>query len=314
MTHVQFASTILACFLAATTIGNPVYAGLISDRVSVVYSGNSFRLSNGEAVKLVYVDSKNQTFNVVCKEPDATVMAKQLLLKGRVHTKNLGFDEDGNSLAVIMVNNIDFVRELHQAGACKIAPGPIQVIPKQDIAIYLKSGRLDKAINKFKPTPSGDLPEAYWQHAYNDLVADGATEVRIPGGRVDILNDTYAIEVDRAGKWHEAIGQALHYADATGRKPAIALFDDGSPGAADHIARAKKIATQQGIKMDVINEHVPQGYQPMSNLRQTSVPSSWTGGGSGGNNYKLYKGERGGVYYINDRGNKTYVDRSLYRD
>jgi hypothetical protein len=41
--------------------------------------------------------------------------------------------------------------------------------------------------------------------------------------RVDCLTDEYAIEVDWTGKWAEAIGQALYYSWATGRKPGIIL-------------------------------------------------------------------------------------------
>jgi len=45
--------------------------------------------------------------------------------------------------------------------------------------------------------------------------------------RVDLLNDEYAIEVDWAPKWAEAIGQSLYYATVTGRKPAIILLTKG---------------------------------------------------------------------------------------
>lgn len=50
-------------------------------------------------------------------------------------------------------------------------------------------------------------------------------EVKCRGGRCDILTDKYTIEVDRASKWHEAIGQAVHYSITLKRKPCIALFD-----------------------------------------------------------------------------------------
>lgn len=42
--------------------------------------------------------------------------------------------------------------------------------------------------------------------------------------RVDCLTDEYAIEVDFAKKWAEAIGQSLHYAHMTGRKPAVGFI------------------------------------------------------------------------------------------
>jgi len=42
--------------------------------------------------------------------------------------------------------------------------------------------------------------------------------------RVDCLTNTYAIEVDFAGKWAEAIGQALFYSAETGKKPGILII------------------------------------------------------------------------------------------
>lgn len=53
----------------------------------------------------------------------------------------------------------------------------------------------------------------------------GQIEVRLPDQtRVDCLTDEYAIEIDFANKWKQAIGQSLHYALVTGKKPAIALI------------------------------------------------------------------------------------------
>lgn len=42
--------------------------------------------------------------------------------------------------------------------------------------------------------------------------------------RVDILTETYAIEVDWSKKWAEAVGQAIYYSKMTGKKPAIILL------------------------------------------------------------------------------------------
>ncbi|QYY35414.1 hypothetical protein [Ruficoccus sp. ZRK36] len=50
-------------------------------------------------------------------------------------------------------------------------------------------------------------------------------EISLPNGtRCDILTDEYAIEVDFADKWAEAIGQSLNYAAQTGRRAAIILI------------------------------------------------------------------------------------------
>lgn len=44
------------------------------------------------------------------------------------------------------------------------------------------------------------------------------------GSRVDCLTDEYAVEVDFARKWTEAIGQSLYYAHKTDRAPGILLI------------------------------------------------------------------------------------------
>lgn len=42
--------------------------------------------------------------------------------------------------------------------------------------------------------------------------------------RCDCLTSKYAIEFDFASKWAEAIGQSLHYARLTGKRPGIVLI------------------------------------------------------------------------------------------
>lgn len=51
----------------------------------------------------------------------------------------------------------------------------------------------------------------------------GQTEVTLTGGRADIVNDVYAIEVEFANKWKNAIGQALWYGLQTTKQPGIVL-------------------------------------------------------------------------------------------
>ena len=53
----------------------------------------------------------------------------------------------------------------------------------------------------------------------------GYDEFRTKDGTyVDCLTKDYAIEAEYDYNWKEAIGQALHYADATDRKPGILLI------------------------------------------------------------------------------------------
>ena len=56
------------------------------------------------------------------------------------------------------------------------------------------------------------------------LFTNPKAKVRVKYGRVDLLTGEFAIEVDRLSKFHEGIGQALHYAEETGKKPGLALF------------------------------------------------------------------------------------------
>jgi hypothetical protein len=57
------------------------------------------------------------------------------------------------------------------------------------------------------------------------LSIGGYDEYRTKNGTyVDCLTKDYAIEAEYDYNWKEAIGQALHYADATDRKPGILLI------------------------------------------------------------------------------------------
>ena len=76
--------------------------------------------------------------------------------------------------------------------------------------------------------PSGEAkhlhPERWYQERWCKA-HNGIMEYRLSDGtRVDCLTDEYAVEVEFAEKWAEAIGQALYYAAMTGRKPAILLI------------------------------------------------------------------------------------------
>jgi hypothetical protein len=69
-------------------------------------------------------------------------------------------------------------------------------------------------------------PEAHeseWSEALA-AVLGGRTEAATDHGRVDVLTDRFAIEVDRLAKWHESIGQASHYSETTKKRPAVALI------------------------------------------------------------------------------------------
>ncbi|HAQ36972.1 MAG TPA: hypothetical protein DCX89_09190 [Saprospirales bacterium] len=70
---------------------------------------------------------------------------------------------------------------------------------------------------------AGQRPEAYYVDWLDEHYFHGEREVVLPGGRADIVNDTYAIEVEKAPNWKNSIGQALWYGLQTNKKPGIVL-------------------------------------------------------------------------------------------
>lgn len=67
--------------------------------------------------------------------------------------------------------------------------------------------------------------------------------------RVDLLSDRYAIEVDWAPKWAEAIGQALYYAEVTGREPAVLLLVRDFRGEARYVYRAQTVCARLRLRL-----------------------------------------------------------------
>jgi hypothetical protein len=89
------------------------------------------------------------------------------------------------------------------------------------------------------------------------LHSQGRLEFPVPYGRVDILTNDFAIEVDDLDKFHEGIGQALHYAEATGRQPGLALFVVRSTDMnSDKLEYVKKLCAYYGITVWYINEEL----------------------------------------------------------
>lgn len=81
------------------------------------------------------------------------------------------------------------------------------------------------------PAFPGDLdglPAGEHESFYRDRWAKhcgGDTEVVQPDGtRVDVQTDTHAIEIERAARWRDGIGQALAYGLQSNRRPALVLI------------------------------------------------------------------------------------------
>lgn len=82
---------------------------------------------------------------------------------------------------------------------------------------------------------------------------NGNTEYRLEdASRVDIITDEYAIEVDWAKKWSEAIGQSLYYAKQTNKRAGIVLIIKDYENEEKYIKRLMSVACNYGITVWLI--------------------------------------------------------------
>ena len=94
---------------------------------------------------------------------------------------------------------------------------------------------------------AAQFTESDWQVAFNKKVAHGKLEAKVATGRIDILTDTHAIEVDYARNYHAAIKQALQYAAETKKKPGIALIRDDARDTVQAVRAGQKLAEEAGV-------------------------------------------------------------------
>lgn len=88
--------------------------------------------------------------------------------------------------------------------------------------------------------------EREYQECWCMQVGGEAEYVLGDGCRVDCLTDEYAVEVDFADKWAEAVGQSLYYAYQTGRKPGVLLIME-EPGDDRYLKRFRVLAERYQI-------------------------------------------------------------------
>ena len=117
---------------------------------------------------------------------------------------------------------------------------------------------------------AAQFTESDWQVAFNNKVTHGKLEVEIATGRIDILTDTNAIEVDYARNYRAAIKQALQYAAETKKTPGIALIMDGVQDTRQAAQAGKKLAEKAGVTFWLINDYVSE-----SNLTRTVEQHYW---------------------------------------
>lgn len=94
----------------------------------------------------------------------------------------------------------------------------------------------------------------------------GRTEQRIEGGRIDVLTDRYAVEVEFPHKWHEGLGQALHYANASGKQGVLAViaYAQGEANlqgkSRQQLEMIEKLCRANDIKMVVLFPNRPEEF------------------------------------------------------
>ena len=110
------------------------------------------------------------------------------------------------------------------------------------------------------------LPERHYQDIFAAQVG-GRTEVAAGDGtRCDILTDSYAIEVDFARKWGEAIGQSLNYGFQFNRQAGIVLILE-KPSDQKHLIRVNSIIQHYGLPIKVWEVRAyEQGSGPTSSI------------------------------------------------
>ena len=100
--------------------------------------------------------------------------------------------------------------------------------------------------------------ESSYQHAYCSAVGGVEEYVLSDRTRVDCLTDTHAIEFDFADKKYEAVGQALHYAVMTDKKPGIVLILDKKyqDRQMHYYNRLVKIGEVYGILVEYVTDDI----------------------------------------------------------
>ncbi len=113
-----------------------------------------------------------------------------------------------------------------------------------------------------------DAAEKTWSAALAHRLG-GRVEVQLPAGRADVVTERFAIEVERLTKWKEGVGQSLYYAQATGKRPALALILP-SADAPTALSEIERLCVTEGIRLLLLRRDCgsAQGVPPFTPGRQ----------------------------------------------
>lgn len=102
--------------------------------------------------------------------------------------------------------------------------------------------------------------ESEYQRLWCSNAGGRAEYVLADKTRVDCLTDEYAVEVDFARKWAEAIGQALYYGSVTGKTPAVLLIME-RPTDTRYLLRLERVSRTTDFKiMTITPSYLSEGH------------------------------------------------------
>jgi hypothetical protein len=117
-------------------------------------------------------------------------------------------------------------------------------------ATILLSASLTLACTAKEPATPGKHPEKWYQDEAVKKIG-GTTEHRVDNGRVDILTDTHAIEVEFAAKWKNAIGQSLWYSLQTNKPAGIILIVEDEKADRGQVIRLGSVISANHLPIKV---------------------------------------------------------------
>lgn len=119
-------------------------------------------------------------------------------------------------------------------------------------AAGLRGGMWRDILRNQVERPLASAPEPAWSLYLAAVHAGTAEYLTIDNSRCDILTDRYAIEVEWVKKWHQAIGQSLHYSILTGRRPKIILLLRGHDHENRYLDRCRMVCERAGIELETV--------------------------------------------------------------
>ena len=170
------------------------------------------------------------------------------------------------------------VKKRSQSFAVKVGIATILTLTVIGLAVrFIKSGNREDDTNANMRLVSGlgtisdsllvpviefDIADPALEKNWIAVLAEklgGQAEVAVPYGRVDVITDSYAIEVEYIHKFKEGIGQAIHYGEVKGVTPGLAIIYERSGSETDadvldKIRHIEALCSAKGIRLFLLKQ------------------------------------------------------------